>query len=111
MGLLTFIQNYLSNQIQRVKINCSFSDYINVELGVPQGSIFGYLLFIFFIWGFFFDDINIDLVNHSDDTTPYVDVLENEKLIKLLEKNIDKLFWFSDNFLKTTPRVSPTYKC
>ena len=30
--------------------------------------------------------------------------LENEKVIKLLEKNINKLFdWFSNNFLKTNP--------
>ena len=48
-----------------------------------------------------FDDIDIDLANYADDTTPYSYDLENENVIKLLEKNIDKLFdWFSDNFLK-----------
>ena len=31
---LTFIQSYLTNQIQRVKINSSFSGYSNVESGV-----------------------------------------------------------------------------
>ena len=35
---LTFIKSYLSNQIQKVKMNPSFSDYSNVESGVPQGS-------------------------------------------------------------------------
>ena len=34
---LTFIQGYLSNRIQRVKINSSSSDYNNIESGVPQG--------------------------------------------------------------------------
>ena len=49
----------------------------------------------------FFDDIDIDLANYADDTTQYAYDLELDKVIKALEKNIDKLFdWFSDNFLK-----------
>ena len=101
---LTFIQSYLSNRIQRVRINSSFSCYSNVESGVPQGSISGPLFFHIFICDFFFDDIDIDLANYADDTTLYAYDLENVKVIKLLEKNIDKLLdWFSDNFLKSNP--------
>ena len=52
----------------------------------------------------FFDDIDIDLANYADDTTPYAYDLEREKVIKSLEKNIHKLFkWFSDKFLKGIP--------
>ena len=52
----------------------------------------------------FFDDIDIDLANYADDTTPYAYDLELDKVIESLEKNIDKLFhWFSDNFLKANP--------
>ena len=52
----------------------------------------------------FFDDIDIDLANYADHTTPYVYDLELDKVIKSLEKNIDKLFdWFSDNILKANP--------
>ena len=48
-----------------------------------------------------FDDINIDLPNYVDNTTPYAYDLELDKVIESLEKNIDKLFhWFSDNVLK-----------
>ena len=42
---LTFFQIYLTNQIQRIKINCSFSECSNVESRVPQGSISGPLFF------------------------------------------------------------------
>ena len=101
---LTFIQSYLTNQIQRVKINSSFSEYSNVESGVPQGSISGPLFFNIFVCDLFFDDIDTDLANYADDTTPYAYGLELDKVIELLEKNIDKLFhWFSDNFLKANP--------
>ena len=50
----------------------------------------------------FFDDIDIGLTNYADDTTPCAYDLENEKIIKLLDKKIDKLFdWFSDDFFKS----------
>ena len=101
---LTFIQSYLTNQIQRVKINSSFSEYSNVESGVPQGSISVSLFFNIFSCDLFFDDIDIDLANYADDTTPYAYDLELDKVIESLEKNIDKLFhWFSDKFLKANP--------
>ena len=79
---LTFIQSYLTNRIQRVKINSSFSEYSNVESGVPQGSISGPLFFNIFICNLFFNDIDIDLANYADDTTPYAYDLELDKVIK-----------------------------
>ena len=68
---LTFTQSYLSNRVQKVKINSSFSDCSNVETGVPQGSISGPFFFNILISKLFFDDIDIDLENYADDTTPY----------------------------------------
>ena len=96
---LKSIQSYLSNKIQRVKINSSFSEYSNVKSGVPQGSISGPFFFNIFICELLFDDTDIDLANYADDKTPYAYHLEHNKVIKSLEKNIDRLFdWFSDNF-------------
>ena len=83
---LTFIQSCLSNQIQRVKINSSFSKYSNVESGVPQGSICGPLSFNNFNCDLFFDDIDIDIANYADEPTPYAHGLEHDKVIKSLEK-------------------------
>ena len=91
---LTFIQSYLSNRIQKVKINSSFSEYSNVESAMP-GSIFGPLFFNIFICDLFLDDIDIDIANYADDTTPYAYDLAHDKVIESPEKNIDKLFcWF-----------------
>ena len=89
---LTFFQSYLTSLIQRAKINSSFSEYSNVESGIPQGSISGPLFFNIVVCDLFFDDIDIDLADYADDTTPYAYDIELVKVIESLEKNIDKIF-------------------
>ena len=48
-NLLRLLQNYLDDRKQRVVINGSYSDYLNIQSGVPQGSVLGPLLFLVYI--------------------------------------------------------------
>ena len=48
-NLLNLFSNYLSNRKQRVVVNGYESDYVNIESGVPQGSVLGPLLFLIYI--------------------------------------------------------------
>ena len=64
-------------KIQRVKINSLFSDYGNVESGVPQCSLSRHLFLNIFICDLFFGDIDIYLANCADSTAPYAYGLEN----------------------------------
>ena len=49
MNALNLIFDYLTGRKQRVKINSSFSSYLDIFQGVPQGSILGPLLFNIFL--------------------------------------------------------------
>ena len=42
----SFIEEFLTNRIQRVCVNETKSDWLNVKQGMPQGTILGPLLLL-----------------------------------------------------------------
>ena len=69
--LLDWFRSYLDQRHQRVVIEGSYSDFLQVNAGVPQGSILGPLLFLLFI-----NDIVVDIGSNiklfADDTSLYL---------------------------------------
>ena len=70
MVALRLIQNHLSNQKQRTKINTEYGSWEEILFGVSQGSILGILLFNFFLFDLSLIMNNIELASYADDNTP-----------------------------------------
>ena len=101
MNALNLIFDYLTGRKQRVKINSSFSSYLDIFQGVPQGSILGPLLFNIFHCDLFLFVEEDDIMSYADDNTPYVCSENIDVTLGKLEEVGKVLFeWFSNNFLK-----------
>ena len=78
---VSFMRSYLTNRLQRCKINNSFSEWAKISAGVPQGSILGPLLFNIFINDILFLQ-KCDLANYADDSAIYT---SNKRVSKMTD--------------------------
>ena len=106
--VLTWITNYLKGRVQKVVVNNTHSDLVNLIHGVPQGSVLGPLLFSLFIspLGDICRNHNILFHSYADDQQVYLSfdppIAGNENLcIKKIETCIQDIrVWMKMNLLK-----------
>ena len=83
-GSLNLSFSYLKNKKQRVRLNNTYIEWIEILFGMPQGSILGPLLFNIFLCDFFLFLHDIPVANYADDNIPYCTSLKiSDSLIKL----------------------------
>ena len=68
MSAKELIQSYLTNRKQFVRLSNANSETENIEIGVPQGSVLGPLLFIVYINDLLNSAPNLSYVLFADDT-------------------------------------------
>jgi retron-type reverse transcriptase len=99
-----FFHSYLSNRLQRVKIDNCRSQWKCITKGVPQGSVLGPALFNVFVNDIFNTVQDCQIYNYADDNvlsfsadTPYI-------LKDTLESDVSRVLnWFIANGLKANP--------
>lgn len=95
--VLQWITNFLLNRTQYVNVNNNFSDKVAVTSGVPQGSVLGPSLFIYFINDL--PDATTCLIKiFADDTKAYMPIRSKEDQEKL-QYSIDRLVEWTDKWL------------
>ena len=101
---LMYILSYLSNRKQCVRINDTYSEFENIIMGVPQGSILGPLLFNLSIKDLFFFILIASVHNFADDNTLSAFAQNVSKLINILQSESEVI---SDWFKKKQMTVNP----
>lgn len=95
-NIVSIIFNFLSGRKQCVRFGANFSDYINIEVGAPQGTRLGPILWLIFI-----NDLSVDqfqCVKYADDTSFYTTVLNRSTstIVPAIEKALE---WSDDNHM------------
>ena len=96
--ILNWITSFLSERSQFVKINNSASNKLNVTSGVPQGSVLGPTLFIYFINDLPTTCLNTKMKIFADDTKVYNEI-NGDKDVEQLQNAIDSMYEWTQKWL------------
>ena len=103
LSCLKMLYSYLTSRKQRVKTNSTYSSWLDVKLGVKQGSALGPLFFIF-ITDIFRTIEASEICNFADDNTIYALSHNAESMIAKLEIDIyNTLKRFDANSMVANP--------
>ena len=96
---LKLLQDYFYNRTQRVKLDSTFSSWLKILLGFPQGSILGPLFFNIFLNDMLWFVEKTDILgNFTDDSTIYSCAKSVNDVIENLQSDLKiALNWFKDN--------------
>ena len=97
-SLLAWFENYLSHRKQRVVISGQCSEFIDVQAGVPQGSILGPLLFLVYI-NDIIKDVQSNIKLFADDTSLSLIVSDPFETANIINNDLDRIHKWAETWL------------
>ena len=91
---LEWIKDYLLNRKQYVVYNNTKSNISSVEIGVPQGSILGPLLFLIYVNELPNISSTLSCIQFADDTSIFIRGRSLPKITSILNQEMDFLFLY-----------------
>ena len=98
-NIIEWITNFLLNRRQRVSIRGSISEWLPVDSGVPQGSVLGPILFLFYI-NDLVEGLECPILLFADDAKIYKEIKSQDD-IDMLTRDMLKIENWSKKWLLT----------
>ena len=96
--MLDWFKNYLEGRKQRVVLSGSFSGWLDITAGVPQGSILGPILFLVYI-NDIIKNIRSNIRLFADDTSLYMVVDQPDVAAILLNEDLSRIHHWAKKWL------------
>ena len=97
---LNLFKSYLNDRHQYTVINSAKSSMNKIEIGVPQGSVLGPLLFLIFINDLVNSSRKLKFILFADDTTIFLSHNNLDVLFNTMNQELENVHkWFSSNRL------------
>jgi hypothetical protein len=100
-----WVEDFLKDRTQRVRVGNTLSEPVKVVSGVPQGSVLGPLLFLIFI-NDISDEVKAEIRLFADDCIIYKAVKENSDGVAIQESINAVLKWCKGNRMKLNSEKS-----